>query len=782
MEDLTGRHLGPYRILGCLGAGGMATVYKAFQPSLERTIALKVLDPAHSHGSGFSARFRHEAKIIAELAHPHIVPVYDYGEAEGYAYIVMRLVEGGTVAELLKGTPLPLRRINRILSQVASALDFAHEQGVVHRDIKPHNVLMDTRGNCLLTDFGIARLLEAETRLTEPGFFLGTPVYVSPEQALGEAVDRRSDVYSLGVMLFEMATGQPPYEADTPAAVMVKHVQGPIPAPRSINPALPVEVERVILKALARQPEDRFPTAGAFAKALAGPEGRHLQTVDEISRDLSDAGERKPEPEVFPIDPELADGRDEGESGPSMSGKPPDRRPSAPGSGQPPGPPYPPMVEPKPEPVPQPEASQGVFSRYRSSAWFWPAVGGILVLSLLAVALNVAMLYLVYLAGRPAGGVPEPGTRTATVSAFLPADASHPTPTEKPVAPAVPVRTNTPVPSVMSTITPTPQMDFVTSIESWPAPGSSPKGISWDGADLWLMDNQFLLKTGDGGTTAQMVKCPSSCAWGIGGGMTWVNGDLWVIGMGNVFRLEFGENGATSVGGSSDFTVHFDTGDKSLAWNGNAFLAGQNHTIYTLGMDGSYLDHVIYPLEIHGLAWIDGKLWVAGEETVDGRRHSTLDATDPFGRPLEHFSLPVNSVIGVSWDGEALWSLSCTIGSDVCGVTRMNIDPARTAAGIGAAQWAETTQLVDILQRDPPGSSVASGDGRITIVNDTGRVLTLSSSVYKYSQDIAPGATAELAAVPDTASVPDLPAIALHGGFELYWYDYIWTFRIYTAP
>jgi hypothetical protein len=247
----------------------MAAVYKAYQPNVERHVALKVLPRQYADDPNFVRRFKREAKVIAGLEHPGILPVHDYGEADGYTYMVMRLVEGGSLAGLLRGDPLPLSEVCRVVAQIAAALDYAHSKGVVHRDVKPGNVLLDAQGNCLLTDFGIARVLEATGRYTITGAFIGTPAYASPEQALGRDLDWRSDIYSLGVILYEMVTGRPPFQADTPMAVIMKHIHDPLPMPRSVNPDVPEAVQRVVLKALAKAPEDRYQSAADMARALS---------------------------------------------------------------------------------------------------------------------------------------------------------------------------------------------------------------------------------------------------------------------------------------------------------------------------------------------------------------------------------------------------------------------------------------------------------------------------------------------------------------------------------
>ena len=268
MEDLTGKQLGPYQVTAPLGEGGMAAVYKAYQPAMDRYVALKILPRHFASDPNFVARFQQEAKVLAKLQHPHILPVFDFGEADGYTYIVMPFVPSGTLAARLGHGPLALDQVTNIVSQLGDALDYAHSRGLIHRDIKPSNVLIDERGNCLLTDFGLAKILEGSTKLTTTGGIMGTPAYMSPEQGLGLKLDRHTDIYSLGVILYEMATGRPPYAAETPMAIVVKHINDPLPPPRTIQPDLPEALERVILKALAKNALDRFDTAGEMVKAL----------------------------------------------------------------------------------------------------------------------------------------------------------------------------------------------------------------------------------------------------------------------------------------------------------------------------------------------------------------------------------------------------------------------------------------------------------------------------------------------------------------------------------
>lgn len=271
MDNLIGKTLGQYQILELAGKGGMAAVYKAHQPSLNRYVALKVLPAYLAQDEQFVVRFRQEALAAAALRHPNIMVIYDVGQDQNLHYIAAEYLEGNTLAQVLEQQrgPLPLPRIVNIINQLASALDFAHQRGLVHRDVKPSNAFVGMDDHVTLMDFGIVKALTGGMQMTRTGAAIGTPEYMSPEQAEGRAVDQRSDIYSLGVVLYQVLTGRVPFEAKTPTQILLAHVAQPPTPPTHINPAIPRAVEAVVLRALAKRPEERWTSAGEMAQALA---------------------------------------------------------------------------------------------------------------------------------------------------------------------------------------------------------------------------------------------------------------------------------------------------------------------------------------------------------------------------------------------------------------------------------------------------------------------------------------------------------------------------------
>jgi serine/threonine protein kinase len=285
MFKLIGKSLGRYRIEEAIGQGGMASVYRATDTSNGKTVAVKVMLQVLSLNDQFRERFRREADVLQRLEHANIVPVLDYGEFEDIPYIVMPFMSVGTLSDRLISGPLKPLEGAHIFSQIASALQFAHENGVIHRDVKPSNILLDGDGNALLSDFGFAHIHDASLNLTGSAL-IGTPAYMSPEQIKGEPITAKADQYALGVILYELSTGTLPYEGDTPMAVAIKHAMDPLPVPSSKNPNLPIEVEKIILKALDKNPADRFESIASLNHAF--------QESMEASIDFT-SGRMKPE-------------------------------------------------------------------------------------------------------------------------------------------------------------------------------------------------------------------------------------------------------------------------------------------------------------------------------------------------------------------------------------------------------------------------------------------------------------------------------------------------------
>jgi hypothetical protein len=282
---LIGKTVSHYTILEQIGQGGMSSVFSAVDLRDQRAVAIKVLSPYIAHEARFKARFEREIKLLGRLQHPNIMPILDFGETEGLAYIVMPYIGTGTLADRLQKGPLQPKDGARVVEQLSSALDAAHAAGVVHRDVKPSNVLLDPMGNALLSDFSFAHQEDASQNLTGSAL-IGTPAYMSPEQCRGEKIDARSDQYALAVVLYQMTTGQLPFEGDTPMATALKHVNEPLPRPRLINPKIPEEIELVLVKALAKDPALRFDSVlalnAAFQEALrlALDPGRRTPTRD----------------------------------------------------------------------------------------------------------------------------------------------------------------------------------------------------------------------------------------------------------------------------------------------------------------------------------------------------------------------------------------------------------------------------------------------------------------------------------------------------------------------
>lgn len=292
-DSLIGKRIGDFEVQERLGQGAMATVYKAYEPSINRHVALKVIRLDEGEQEEFKQRFAREAEVIAKLEHIHILPIYAYGIKDELAFLAMRWLKGGSLSETLKRGAIPLERTAAIFNHVAQGLAFAHSKGIIHRDLKPSNIMMDEGGNAYLTDFGLAKLTEGSGELTRSGTIVGTPAYMSPEQLRGEPLDHRSDIYSLGVILYNMVAGRLPFDTNTAdlVSIIYQHLEKPPTSPREFNPSTPPEVEAVIMKALEKDRTARFNTATEMAQALniavglpAGSSS-HLQPITPLKLD-----------------------------------------------------------------------------------------------------------------------------------------------------------------------------------------------------------------------------------------------------------------------------------------------------------------------------------------------------------------------------------------------------------------------------------------------------------------------------------------------------------------
>ncbi|MEO8608278.1 MAG: protein kinase [Chloroflexota bacterium] len=370
-DDLIGKSVGGYDILDVVGRGGMATVYRAQQKSMNRVVALKVLPEQYVHDDTYIQRFNQEVEIVAKLEHRNIVPVYDYGEHESRPYIAMRYMSAGSVDDLLSNGSLEIEHIVNIIDQIAPALDYAHSKHVLHRDLKPSNVLLDDDGGAYLTDFGIARVLgeTGNKGITTQGV-VGTPSYMSPEQAQGQPLDNRSDIYALGIMLFELATGRRPFESDTPYSIAVMQVTTPPPSARVFNPQISFAVEEVIYKSLKKKREERYPHAVALSEALKRAMNKPISSIHDTQPGM--------------LRPTLR---------PQMEAQPASNIP-------------PPLVQQQPvytpppvsvhQPTPNPPPS-GYMRRRRKNGngvWMSAAIGGLVGCGLLAVLVVIAVLVL----------------------------------------------------------------------------------------------------------------------------------------------------------------------------------------------------------------------------------------------------------------------------------------------------------------------------------------------------------------------------------------------------
>jgi serine/threonine protein kinase len=326
MPFIAGENIGSYRIIEKLGQGGMATVFKAYHSALDRFVAIKVLHPAFKEDPHFLERFKREARVVARLEHSNIVPVYDFAEHEGQPYLVMKYIEGETLKARLGRGPLMKDEAFKVIEAVGAALNYAHDKGVLHRDVKPSNILIAEHGEVFLTDFGLARMAEAGASTLTGDMLMGTPQYISPEQARGEKnLTACTDIYSFGIVLYEIVVGRVPYSADTPFSIIHDHIYTPLPLPSEVNPNVPLGIQNVLLKALAKDPEDRFKSGNelveAFFDAVDGKGEKiavsaDLTQTESIDIDKENIGTEEEFDSGRPIEPSSTVVSDESRSAP----------------------------------------------------------------------------------------------------------------------------------------------------------------------------------------------------------------------------------------------------------------------------------------------------------------------------------------------------------------------------------------------------------------------------------------------------------------------------------
>jgi WD40 repeat protein/serine/threonine protein kinase len=347
-----GLTIGSYRLIEPAGAGGMAEVWRAYQPRLERFVAIKFLSPRYASDPSYLERFLREARAVSRLDHPNILTILDYGEYGGWTYMVSPFIGGGTLADRLRRGPWSVPEAVAVLDQLAAALDHAHAAGIIHRDIKPSNVLFTEHGRLVLSDFGVARMVEGTTALSQAGLVIGTPMYMSPEQADGEKAGPASDLYSLGVIAYQMLTGRPPFMADTPLALLRAHIDRPLQPPRTLNPHLTETVEAALFKVMAKAPADRYASATDFVLALQAEPSTRTMTQATLP------GQTLP---TFPADAVRRAGQHDGAARSYPSGQlhtPPPHTPR----------PYVPSPHTPPPSVPRPPTQTLTAARTRTTA------------------------------------------------------------------------------------------------------------------------------------------------------------------------------------------------------------------------------------------------------------------------------------------------------------------------------------------------------------------------------------------------------------------------------
>ncbi len=473
---MSAEQFGRYVIKGELGRGGMATVFHAYDPRFERDVAIKVLPREFLHDPQFRVRFEREAKTIALIEHPAIVPVYDFGEEEGQPYIVMRYMSGGSLADRLAQGPLPINEVINMINRLAPALDAAHSKGVIHRDLKPGNILYDQYGNSFLSDFGIARFRQSSNTTLTGGAILGTPAYMSPEQVQGENnIDGRSDIYSLGVILFQVLTGKIPYHADTAARVMMMHILEPVPHITAVSSTIPIAFDAVIEKAMAKDPNQRYNNSIEMAHSVViAARGSNMPTlVGEQALDFSNL-ETNRNPSAAASAPTYP------QQGGILRGATYQSLPVSPPAGT-------------PASAAASVLTPGIKPAQRLPAWLW-IVGALVLMGSLVAAFTLGGgMRLI------SGGLNPTSTASSTVSVIV---ANTPIPSDTPTPTAIP--SETPTPTSLPTETPTATYTPLPPTET---PTPLPLDPVIGGADklAFISDNEVYMVNLDGSELTQLT-------------------------------------------------------------------------------------------------------------------------------------------------------------------------------------------------------------------------------------------------------------------------------------
>ncbi len=575
---MIGTTLGRYRIIASIGQGGMATVYHAVHISTGRDVALKVMHRAVALNRVGMDRFAREAQLIASLEHPHILPLYDYDLASDPPYLVMRYMPTGTLEDVLSRGVLPPAEALHLLRQIAPAVDYAHRHGVIHRDIKPSNLMIDADGNAFLSDFGVAHLMSSTERLTGSGEAVGTPGYMSPEQGLGQPIDVRADIYALGAMLFEMVTGLLPYTAETPMAVIYQHVTAPIPSACSIQPTLPIALDSVIARAMAKQPADRYPTAQALVDDLAAALGARADTppvhLQQAARETIAEIETRHEAAVTP----------------DVAGAP-------------------------------------VVPRKGPRRWLWVVAG------LVAIGGGLAAAVMGMQLANRLGSLPvqePPATQAA---------ASLTEQTQPPMLPTVTATTTAP-PIGLPSPAPTGNGASIVLVQKLEPPGRLAQGITWDGSSLWVADNSgTLFQMDPEGRTLDAIPAPEVTPQGLvwSGEGFW----LYTTNYGHIYHFRIEGQEAITLGSfeSPDRSIGGGIND-DLAWDGEHLWYSDRYTLYELDTSGNVLQRFGFGHEVQAIDWDGSALWVAFGEWPTTAEISLLDTAGnviaSFESPVYH--------------------------------------------------------------------------------------------------------------------------------------------------